>query len=145
MTTGDAPDRKRRIIYITTIVLLCTFALFGLAQFDRIRDDHQADVLAEQLHDQLVAAGLPAPDPQIIANSLGRDGGLVCQDPSSALIKARYQQSITTGAGGPGQRPVIGPTDMVRAVELAIATYCPERLGDYLNQVGDMKFDDTTK
>ncbi|NEW38806.1 hypothetical protein GV794_28645 [Nocardia cyriacigeorgica] len=145
MTTGDAPDRKRRIIYVTAIVLLCTFALFGLAQFDRIRDDHQADVLAGQLHDQLVAAGLPAPDPQVIANSLGRDGGIVCQDPSSALIKARYQQSITTGSGGPGERPVIGSSDMVRAVELVIATYCPERLDDYLNQVGNMKFDDTTK
>ncbi|MBF6092724.1 hypothetical protein IU438_16040 [Nocardia cyriacigeorgica] len=143
--TGDAPDRKRRVIYITAVVLLGTFALFGLAQFDRIRDDHRADVLAGQLHDQLVAAGLPAPDPQVIANSLGTDGGIVCQDPSSPLIRARYQQAISTGAGGPGQRPVIGSGDMVQAVELAIATYCPAHLDDYRNQVGDMKFDETTK
>ncbi|MBF6087346.1 hypothetical protein [Nocardia cyriacigeorgica] len=143
--TGDAPDRKRRVIYITAVVLLGAFALFGLAQFDRIRNDHRADVLAGQLHDQLDAAGLPAPDPQVIANSLGTDGGIVCEDPSSPLIRARYQQAISTGAGGPGQRPVIGSGDMVQAVELAIATYCPEHLDDYRNQVGDMKFDETTK
>ncbi|KQY33476.1 MULTISPECIES: hypothetical protein [Nocardia] len=145
MTTGDAPYRKRRWIYITTGVLLVVFALTGLFTFSAIRENTQATAKAEQLHDNLVAAGLPAPEAKVIADALGDDGGAVCQDPTSPMIKANYQASITNGAAGPGQRPVIGPSDSAEAVALAIATYCPDRLQDYLSHLETLKLDDTTK
>ncbi|MFF2086903.1 hypothetical protein ACFVVM_24275 [Nocardia sp. NPDC058176] len=145
MTTGDAPDRKRRWIYFTAGALLVVFALIGLFTFSEIRHDAQAQAKAEQLHDNLVAAGLPAPDPRIIANSLGEDGGAVCQDPDSPLIKARYQAAISNGAAGPGQRPVIGSNDSAEAVAQALAVYCPDRLPAYLDHLGTLKLDDTTK
>ncbi|MEV6224777.1 hypothetical protein AB0M13_24315 [Nocardia fluminea] len=145
MTTGDAPAHKRRWIYITTGVLLAVFALIGLFTFTAIRETTQATTKAEQLHDKLVAAGLPAPETNVIADALGEDGGSVCQDPSSPMIKAKYQASITNGAAGPGQRPVIGPRDTTEAVALTIATYCPDRLPDYLSHLDTLKLDDTTK
>ncbi|MBW0272479.1 hypothetical protein ATM97_20055 [Nocardia sp. MH4] len=145
MTTGDAPYRKRRWIYITTGVLLVVFALIGLLTFSEIRENTQATAKAEQLHNNLLAAGLPAPEPNVIADALGDDGGSVCQDPSSPLIKAKYQASITNGAAGPGQRPVIGPRDTTQAVALTIAVYCPDRLPDYLSHLDTLKLDDTTK
>ncbi|MET9210517.1 MULTISPECIES: hypothetical protein [unclassified Nocardia] len=145
MTTGDAPEHKRRWIYITAGVLLVVFALIGLLTFSEIRESTQATTKAEQLHNDLVAAGLPAPEPQVIADALGEDGGSVCQDPSSPLIKAKYQASITNGAAGPGQRPVIGPRDTTQAVALTIAVYCPDRLSDYLSHLDTLKLDDTTK
>ncbi|MEV0061488.1 hypothetical protein [Nocardia sp. NPDC050718] len=145
MTTGDAPEHKRRWIYITAGVLLVVFALIGLLTFSEIRESTQATTKAEQLHNNLVAAGLPAPEPQVIADALGEDGGSVCQDPSSPLIKAKYQASITNGAAGPGQRPVIGPRDTTQAVALTIAVYCPDRLSDYLSHLDTLKLDDTTK
>ncbi|MEV6216021.1 hypothetical protein [Nocardia sp. NPDC051833] len=145
MTTGDAPEHKRRWIYITAGVLLVVFALIGLLTFSEIRESTQATAKAEQLHNNLVAAGLPAPEPQVIADALGEDGGSVCQDPSSPLIKAKYQASITNGAAGPGQRPVIGPRDTTQAVALTIAVYCPDRLSDYLSHLDTLKLDDTTK
>ncbi|MFD5176280.1 hypothetical protein ACFWM1_10755 [Nocardia sp. NPDC058379] len=145
MTTGDAPEHKRRWIYITAGVLLVVFALIGLLTFSEIRESTQATTKAEQLHSDLVAAGLPAPEPQVIADALGEDGGSVCQDPSSPLIKAKYQASITNGAAGPGQRPVIGPRDTTQAVALTIAVYCPDRLSDYLSHLDTLKLDDTTK
>ncbi len=145
MTTGDAPYRKRRWIYITTGVLLVVFALIGLLTFSELRENTQATAKAEQLHNNLLAAGLPAPEPNVIADALGDDGGSVCQDPSSPLIKAKYQASITNGAAGPGQRPVIGPRDTTQAVALTIAVYCPDRLPDYLSHLDTLKLDDTTK
>ncbi|MFD4356121.1 hypothetical protein ACFWPX_26470 [Nocardia sp. NPDC058518] len=145
MTTGDAPDRKRRWIYVTAGVLLVVFALIGLFTFTEIRENTQASAKAEQLHNNLLAAGLPAPETDVIANALGDDGGSVCQDPGSPLIKAKYQASITNGAAGPGQRPVIGPRDTTEAVALTIATYCPDRLQDYLSHLDTLKLDDTTK
>ncbi|WP_308188336.1 amino acid permease [Nocardia australiensis] len=117
----------------------------GVIAFEGIHNDAEASTRAEQLHDRLVDAGIPAPQPRVIADTLGRDGGLVCQDPSLPLIKARYQASVSNGASGPGNRPIIGDRDVATAVELAIATYCPDRLGEYLDQVQDMKFDNTTK
>ncbi|MBC7300046.1 MAG: hypothetical protein H5T78_03725 [Nocardia sp.] len=145
MTTGDAPERKRRWIYLTTGVLLVVFALTGLFTFTAIRDNTRATAKAEQLRGELVAAGLPAPDVSVIANALGDDGGSVCHDPGSPMIKAKYQASITNGAAGPGQRPVIGPRDLTDAVALTIATYCPDRLPDYLSHLDTLKLDDTTK
>ncbi|MEV6064107.1 hypothetical protein [Nocardia asteroides] len=145
MTTGDAPYHKRRWIYLTAGALLVVFALIGLLTFSEIRESAKAQDKAEQLHNSLLAAGLPAPDADVIADALGEDGGSVCQDPSAALTKARYQAAITNGASGPGQRPVIGPRDAVEAVALTIATYCPDRLSDYLSQLDSLKLDDTTK
>ncbi|MFD3747916.1 hypothetical protein [Nocardia sp. NPDC058633] len=145
MTTGDAPDRTRRWIYVTTGVLLVVFALTGLFTFTAIRDNTQAAAKAEQLHNDLAAAGLPAPEASVIAAALGDDGGSVCHDPNSPMIKAKYQASITNGAAGPGQRPVIGPRDATHAVALAIAVYCPDRLPDYLSHLDTLKLDDTTK
>lgn len=145
MTTGDAPDNKRRWIYVTAGALLVVFALIGLFTFSAIRENTDAQRKAEQLHSNLIAAGLPAPEPDVIANTLGDDGGSVCQDPSSPLIRAKYQASITNGAAGPGQRPVIGPRDTAEAVGITIATYCPDRLQDYLSHLDTLKLDDTTK
>ncbi|WP_410874302.1 hypothetical protein [Nocardia sp. A7] len=145
MTTGDAPDHKRRWIYITTGVLLVVFALIGLFTFTAIHENTQSAAKAEELHNNLVDAGLPAPEASVIANALGDDGGSVCQDPSSPMIRAKYQASITNGAAGPGQRPVIGPRATTEAVALTIATYCPDRLQDYLSHLDTLKLDDTTK
>ncbi|MFE3545971.1 hypothetical protein ACFXK0_23675 [Nocardia sp. NPDC059177] len=145
MTTGDAPDRKRRWIYLTAAGLLVVFALTGLFTFTEIRENSRAHAKAEQLHNNLLVAGLPAPAVGVIANALGDDGGSVCQDPGAPLIRAKYQASITNGAAGPGRRPVIGPRDTTEAVALTIATYCPDRLPDYLSHLDTLKLDDTTK
>ncbi|MFE3758319.1 hypothetical protein ACFXO9_28795 [Nocardia tengchongensis] len=110
-----APERTRRLVYIAVAVVLAAVAVAGLA----------------------------APDPTTIADSLGADGGLVCQDPSSPLIKARYRASISNGATGPGSRPVIADDDVLKATALAIATYCPDELASYLKNVGDLKTGDT--
>lgn len=145
MTTGDAPDHQRRWIYLTAGGLLIVFALIGLFTFTEIHHDAETRAKAEQLHDNLRAAGLPAPDPAVIANALGDDARDVCQNPDSPLIRARYQAAISNGAAGPGQRPVIGSTASAQAVAQTLAVYCPDHLPDYLDHLGTLKLDDTTK
>ncbi|MFD3707261.1 hypothetical protein ACFWUP_29345 [Nocardia sp. NPDC058658] len=145
MTTGDAPDHKRHWIYLTAGVLLVVFMLTGLFTFTQIHRSGQVDAKAQQLHDNLAEAGLPAPDAKVIADALGEDGGSVCQNPNDPMIKARYQSAITNGAAGPGQRPVIAPNQSAQAVSLTIQVYCPERLQDYIDHLDTLKLDDTTK
>ncbi|WP_405488518.1 hypothetical protein [Nocardia sp. NBC_00511] len=81
----------------------------------------------------------------MIADSLGEDGGLVCSDPSSPLIKARYEAAISNGATGPGARPIIADNEVFTATSLAIETYCPDKLAAYLETTDKLKKGDTLK
>ncbi|GAB2715833.1 hypothetical protein [Nocardia thraciensis] len=137
--------RRRRIVNAAVAVVLILIVVIGLALFEQNKRDSLATQRARDLHDRLVAAGLPAPGPDVIGDSLGRDGGLICQDPSSPLIRARYRAAMANGASGPGNRPVIADVDTIAATELAIDTYCPDKLRAYLEQMSDLKLGDTTK
>ncbi|MFI6870469.1 hypothetical protein [Nocardia sp. NPDC050406] len=140
-----ASARMRRIVYLSVAAVLVAVAVAGVIVFNQVRDDQEATHKAEQLRSRLVAAGLAAPDAGVIADSLGTDGGLVCQDPSSPLIKARYQAAISNGASGPGNRPVIADSAILEATALAIETYCPDELPAYLEQTRTLRTGDTVK
>ncbi|QLY31571.1 hypothetical protein [Nocardia huaxiensis] len=137
--------RNRRRINIVAALVLVALAIVGAILFKQNKNDDEALRKAQILHTRLIDAGLAAPDAETIRDSLGSDGGLVCQDPSSPLIKARYQAAISNGASGPGNRPVIADTDMLQATALAIETYCPDHLAAYLKETADLRTGDTVK
>lgn len=141
---GGAPKATRILTYVLTFAVIGALVIWGVAVFHAHTTGAQADTKATQLKKRLERAGLPAPDTRSIADALGTNGGLVCENPSSPLVKARYQAAISNGAAGPGGRPVIGDTDVTEAVSLAIATYCPDKLGDWIKQVRGLKLEDTT-
>ncbi|AYF73312.1 hypothetical protein D7D52_04910 [Nocardia yunnanensis] len=149
MTDGldfeGAPERARRLVYLSVAVVLVALAIAGVIIFKREHSSDDALHKAQVLQSRLLAAGFDSPDPQVIADSLGEDGGLVCSDPSSPLIKARYAASISNGAAGPGSRPVIADTDVFTATSLAIETYCPDKLAAYLETTGHLEKGDTLK
>ncbi|MFB7721216.1 MULTISPECIES: hypothetical protein [unclassified Nocardia] len=138
-----ASDGARRIVYWSVALVLVAIAVAGVIIFREDRDSDIALRRAQVLQSRLLSAGLAAPDPRVIADSLGEDGGLVCQDPGSPLIKARYQAAVTNGAAGPGSRPVIGDRDVYTATALAIETYCPDQLSKYLEETGTLRKGDT--
>ncbi|WP_280261495.1 hypothetical protein [Nocardia wallacei] len=137
--------RRRRIVNAVVAVVLILIVVIGLVLFEQNKRDSLATERAQQLHDRLAAAGLAAPGTGVIRDALGRDGGLICQDPASPLIEARYRAAISNGASGPGNRPVIADLDTIAATELAIDTYCPDKLRAYLEQMSDLKLGETTK
>ncbi|MFJ4656603.1 hypothetical protein ACIP5Y_35515 [Nocardia sp. NPDC088792] len=142
---GNAPVEARRLVYVSVSVVLVAIAVAGVIIFNQHRVNDTALRRAQVLQTRLSAAGLASPDPRVIADSLGEDGGLVCQNPSSPLIKARYEASITNGASGPGTRPIIADKDVFTATALAIEVYCPDRLASYLEETGTLKKGDTVK
>lgn len=142
---GGAPERQRRLVYLAVAVVLVALAVAGAIIFHREHSSDDALRKAQVLQSRLVAAGFDSPEPRVIADSLGEDGGLVCSDPSSPLIKARYNEAISNGASGPGSRPVIADTDVFTATALAIETYCPDQLAAYLETTGHLKKGDTVK
>ncbi|WP_067531219.1 hypothetical protein [Nocardia crassostreae] len=142
---GGAPQRVRRTTYLMVAVILVVVAIIGTIIFKQERGSEAALRKAEVLHSRLTEAGIAAPEPRAIADSLGVDGGLVCQDPDSPLIKARYQAAISNGASGPGNRPVIADSVVFTATALAIETYCPDKLAAYLQETGTLRTGDTVK
>jgi hypothetical protein len=142
---GGAGLDTRKWIYLGTLIVLIGLAIGGGFVFHWNAVNAEANDKAAQLKSRLEQAGLPAPDQQVIASALGTDGSAVCQNPSNPLIKARYQAAISNGASGPGNRPIIGDPDVAKAISLVIATYCPDNLGNWLKQVGDLKLENSTQ
>jgi hypothetical protein len=143
-TEGHGHARTHRIIYLVAAVIFVAAAVVAVVLFRHDQADAQAREKARQLQARFTAAGLPLPaDQDDLARMFRTDGGAVCADPDSALRKARWNQELSNGAAGPGQRPVISDDDIARADTLIIDTYCPDQLPGFLSKVRNLKLDDT--
>jgi hypothetical protein len=76
---------------------------------------------------------------------LGDDGGAVCADPSSALVRAGYFAQLGNGAAGPGQRPVIVADRLVQGEQMILQIYCPDQLDEFTQFTEDLKYADVLK
>jgi hypothetical protein len=130
---------RHRWIYVGSIVLLLAMLVTGLVLFNQAHRSLTADRKAQQLSEKLTAAGFEAPDQGQIARTLGSDGGVVCNDPNSALKRALWLGSLSNGAGGPGQRPVIADQRILDAGALVVQVYCPNQLATYQDRINDLK------
>ncbi|GGW79604.1 hypothetical protein [Streptomyces galilaeus] len=134
-----------RWIYIGAIVILVALVVIGLVTYGSLRATNQAMNKANQLADELAQAGYPRPDLEQVARTLGTDGGIVCEDPASALKTALWKINLANGAAGPGQRPVIVDRRAVEAGAIIFEVYCPEKLDKVRDRLDDLKTDDTVE
>ncbi|MER6252150.1 hypothetical protein ABT224_12375 [Streptomyces sp. NPDC001584] len=136
---------QHKWIYIGAIVLLVGFVVVGLIQYKAVRTTDQSLDKANQLADELAAAGFTRPDPTTLARALGEDGGIVCEDPASALKSALWKINLSNGATGPGQRPVIADRRAVQAEALVLKVYCPDHLQRIQDEIDDLKTEQTVR
>lgn len=144
MTTPveNQTHRERSWIYITACVILGVLILGALIAFSSARETARAQDKADELIAALEDAGARTPDRDQIVRVLGEDGGATCDDPSDALRRATLHALLTNGATGPGARPVIADSRVVRGQLLIIQIYCPDELEDFQEFVDDLKTDD---
>ena len=145
MTTTVEPStgRQRSIMYITSIVLLVALMVGGLFAFRSARESQRAAEKADELIAALEDQGARVPSRDAIIGVFGDDGGAICAaDPGTGLVKAILFSELTNGAAGPGMRPVIADSRVVRGSLLVIQTYCPDKLGDIQQIVDDLDLDD---
>jgi hypothetical protein len=131
--------------YIAIGVVLLLLVVIGLFTRRAGEQNEEAFAKADQFIAELTAAGLPAPDRDVVVRVLGDDGGAVCADPANYLKVALARNSLSNGASGPGIRPVIGPRQMVDAEALAIKVYCPDQAEEYSDFVNSHTYDDVIK
>lgn len=141
-TEYEVDDDKKTWIYWVSLGLLIAFVVVGLLTFSSARSSAQAQEKADQLIDAMVAAGADAPSKDQVVRVLGDDGGVICDDPGSALKRATLNSLLVNGAAGPGQRPIIADSRVVKFELLVIQTYCPDELDDLADKIEDFDFED---
>jgi hypothetical protein len=139
------PKKQRRVAYIVLGAIVLILIITGIAVFKHAKATKSANDKANQLITELQSAGLPVPSQQQLARYLGEDGGSVCEDPSNALKRAALYAQLGNGAAGPGQRPIIGDSNIVKGMQAIIKVYCPQELAEFNQNVANLKFDDVIK
>jgi hypothetical protein len=135
--------RQRVILYGVIAALVAILMVIGVAGWRTEKATRAAEEKADRLIAALVELGATrVPGRDQIVTVLGGDGGPVCADPTNALRRAASQAQLSNGAGGPGTRPVIADSGVVKG-ELAIITiYCPDKLSDFEEFVDDLRTTD---
>jgi hypothetical protein len=141
-TVNDA-DRTRRTTYVVLGVIFLLLLGVALFTFGSARSDAQAEEKADQYIAELSANGLRAPSKDQIVRVLGDDGGALCDDPGSGLRRGILYGTLTNGAAGPGNRPVIADNNALKGQLLAIKVYCPNELENFTETVEFLKYADT--
>lgn len=137
-------DGGLRLIYWILGGVVVVLMIVGLIAYSGAKDDREAQAKAEELTQKFEEAGLPVPqDQDIIAKSLGSDGGAVCDNPASSLGRAVLFDQLTNGASQVGRRPVIVDRSILRGEALILETYCPDQLPEFREKFDDLKFDNT--
>ncbi|MEW5629308.1 hypothetical protein AB1388_22475, partial [Streptomyces hydrogenans] len=137
---------EHKWIYLGAVVLLVALAVADLIRYSSFKRTDETAAKANQLREELVKASYPAPDLDTTERLLGTDGGAVCEKLGNALKKALHRiQQLSTGAPGPGNRPVIADTRAVQAERIVLTVYCPDKVDDFDEAVEDLKTDDTVR
>ena len=134
-----ATRRERFVIYGVVIALGVILVIIGLAAWRANRADRLAYEKAGQLIAAFSAAGAQTPPAEQVVRLLGDDGGAVCATPGEALTKAALLGGLANGAGGPGSRPVIAGSTLVRGEAVVISVYCPEKLPEFQQFVDGLR------
>jgi len=144
--SDGASRRERTYIYWVAAGLLVVMAAIALISYRGAKESQAASAKADELLAVFQKAGVrELPSKDQIVGVLGDDGGSVCQDPSNSLRKATLFSMIANGAAGPGMRPVITDSRLVRGQLAVIGVYCPDELPDVQAFVDDLKTDSVVK
>ena len=144
---SEAETREdHSILYWAIGIGVLVLCVIGLITFNAHESTEQAQQKAQELTQKFRAAGLPVPaDQEMIIRQLGDDGGYVCHEPGSALGRGLLYSQIANGASFVGQRPVIGPPQILKGELLILQTYCPDKVPSLRDKIDGLKTDDTVK
>jgi hypothetical protein len=138
--------RHNRLVYWVALGLLVIFVVIGLVAYRGAKENRAAQDKADQLISLLQSKGVQRlPSQDQVVRVLGDDGGAVCHDPAHALSKATLFEMITNGASGPGQRPVITDSRLLRGQLAVVSIYCPDELDAVQKFVDDLKTADVVR
>jgi len=146
MNAPAAKHEHNKWLYVGIAILAIAVLVWGVAVYRQENGTPLARDKANELVATLEAQGLAAPtDIKEIARTLGEDGGAVCAHPGGALNKATANGLQTSGAAGPGLRPIQTSQDIVQAEAAVLTVYCPDQLAGFQRYVNGQRYADVIR
>jgi len=144
MTTVDrgSSRKQRKTVYVVVGLVLGVLLLAGYLLFRSARSNVEAEEKANILITRLVQEGARTPSQEQLVRLFGTDGGSICADPDAAFARATSEGGIS--GGGPGTRPVLPESALIRGQLLVVEVYCPEKLAGFKNFLNQQGFSDVT-
>ena len=140
----SGPRGLERWMYGAIGAFVVVLLVIGLITYSGNKRSEAATQKAQQLTQELQAAGINVtPDEDIIVRSLGTDGGNVCENPATALGRATLYDQLTNGASFVGRRAIIVDERLIQGEAAILKVYCPDKLPEFQDKLGDLEFDDT--
>jgi hypothetical protein len=133
----------RRIYWIVGAIFAVLLVVM-LVGWNYDRQNAEADAKAQELIAAFEAAGLPAPDQDQIARTLGDDGGQVCETADSELVQGYWKLRLLHG-GEYYVRPVRLDGRFREGLSIVVDVYCPEKRPDIEDFFEDWTFYDTVR
>ena len=139
MTTVQ--EKSHTWVYIVIVVAIVALMVAGALMYHDQKQTKEAHAKAKQFIAQLNAAGLKAPSEDVVVRLFGADGGPAAQDPGAALTQSQYAWQL--GTSGPASRPVILDPDFVKAAEIFVSVYAPDKLPGFKEFVNGLDLQET--
>jgi hypothetical protein len=135
---------RERTIYWIIAAGFAVLLIVMLVAWNYDRQNDEANAKAQQLIAAFEQAGLPAPDEDQIARTLGDDGGQVCETADSELVQGYWKLRLMVG-GEFYVRPVKLDGRIREGLSAVVDIYCPEKRPDIEDFFEDWDFDDTVR
>jgi hypothetical protein len=135
---------RERTIYWIVGGIFGVLLIVMLVAWNYDRQNEEANAKAQQLIAAYEEAGLPTPDQDQIARTLGDDGGAVCETADSELVQGYWKLRLMIG----GEFYVrAAPLDgrVREGLSLIVDVYCPEKRPDVEEFFEDWNFEDVVR
>jgi hypothetical protein len=134
-------EKSHKWVYITIAVVIVALMVAGVLLYHQEKQSKEAKAKAKELIAKLNAAGLKAPSEATAARLFGVDGGPYAANPDQELLQSQYAWQL--GTGGAASRPVILDPDFVKAAEIFVSVYVPDKLAEFQQFVEGLKTQET--
>jgi hypothetical protein len=135
---------RERTIYWIVAGLFGVLLIVMLVAWNYDRQNEEADAKAQELIAAFEAAGLPTPDQDQIARTLGDDGGQVCETADSELVQGYWKLRLMIGGEFYVRAAPLDPR-IREGLSLVVDVYCPEKRPDIEDFFEDWDFDDVVR
>jgi hypothetical protein len=134
-------EKSHTWVYVTIAVVIVALMVAGVVLYRDQKESAEAQAKAKELIAKLNAVGLKAPSVETAVRLFGSDGGPYAQDPDEALTQSQYAWQL--GTGGAVSRPVIIDPQFVKAAEIFVSVYAPDKLAEFQEFVDGLELQET--
>lgn len=134
-------EQSHKWVYIVIVVVIVALMVAGVLLYDQEKQSAEARAKAQEFVTKLEAAGLPAPSEEAAVRLFGTDGGPFIGKPDEDLLHAEY--AWWHGTGGAASRPLILDPDFVKAAEIFVSVYAPDKMAAFQEFVDGLELEET--